>query len=101
MDLGAALQGGLGMAAPAISTPPCVDVRACTVAPKYAGTGKANPSGRSCGRLMLEHWASAEAAAVERAVRQCVVALAGVCTTLAAPFRWLRPATPSWSAWTF
>ena len=43
-------------------------------APKYAGTGKANPFGAILtAALMLEHLGhAAEAAAVERAVADCV-----------------------------
>ena len=80
-DLGAALQGGLGMAASGNLHPGRVSMFEPVhgSAPKYAGTGKANPFGAIlAAALMLEHLGKpAEAAAVERAVRQCVVARLG------------------------
>jgi len=71
-DLGAALQGGLGLAASANLHPGQVSMFEPVhgSAPKYAGTGKANPMGAvlSAG-LMLEHLGHGEAAqAVEGAV---------------------------------
>ena len=75
-DLGAALQGGLGMAASANLHPGRVSMFEPVhgSAPKYAGTGKANPFGALLTvALMLEHLGRpAEAAAVERAVAECV-----------------------------
>lgn len=77
-DLGAALQGGLGMAASGNLHPGKVSMFEPVhgSAPKYAGTGKANPFGAILTvALMLEHLGrAAEAAAVERAVRSCVQA---------------------------
>jgi len=75
-DLGAALQGGLGMAASGNIHPGRVSMFEPVhgSAPKYAGTGKANPFGAilTVG-LMLEHLGrAAEANAVEAAVRACV-----------------------------
>jgi 3-isopropylmalate dehydrogenase len=71
-DLGAALQGGLGVAASANLHPGRVSMFEPVhgSAPKYAGTGKANPMGAvlSAG-LMLAELGHAEAAAeIERAV---------------------------------
>ena len=75
-DLGAALQGGLGMAASGNLHPGRVSMFEPVhgSAPKYAGTGKANPFGAIlAAALMLDHLGRAgEAAAVERAVGQCV-----------------------------
>ncbi len=75
-DLGAALQGGLGMAASGNIHPGRVSMFEPVhgSAPKYAGTGKANPFGAILtAALMLEHLGRAEeAAGVERAVRACV-----------------------------
>ncbi|MEP6994162.1 MAG: 3-isopropylmalate dehydrogenase [Acidobacteriota bacterium] len=75
-DLGAALQGGLGMAASGNIHPGRVSMFEPVhgSAPKYAGTGKANPFGAILtGALMLDHLGhAAEAAAVEAAVAACV-----------------------------
>jgi 3-isopropylmalate dehydrogenase len=80
-DLGAALQGGLGMAASGNLHPGRVSMFEPVhgSAPKYAGTGKANPFGAILtAALMLEHLGrAAEAAAVERAVKECVRAKRG------------------------
>ncbi|HEY7114174.1 MAG TPA: 3-isopropylmalate dehydrogenase [Thermoanaerobaculia bacterium] len=75
-DLGAALQGGLGMAASGNIHPGRLSMFEPVhgSAPKYAGTGKANPFGAilTIG-LLLEHLGRpAEAAAIERAVQGCV-----------------------------
>jgi len=77
-DLGAALQGGLGMAASGNIHPGRLSMFEPVhgSAPKYAGTGKANPFGAilTIG-LLLEHVGRpAEAAAIERAVQSCVEA---------------------------
>ncbi len=81
-DLGAALQGGLGMAASGNLHPGRVSMFEPVhgSAPKYAGTGKANPFGAILTTaLMLGHLGLAdEAAAVERAVQECV--RGGQCT---------------------
>lgn len=75
-DLGAALQGGLGMAASGNIHPGRVSMFEPVhgSAPKYAGTGKANPFGAILtGALLLDHLGhSGEAAAVEDAVAACV-----------------------------
>jgi 3-isopropylmalate dehydrogenase len=75
-DVGAALQGGLGMAASGNIHPGRVSMFEPVhgSAPKYAATGKANPFGAILTvALMLEHLGRAEeAAAVEAAVRVCV-----------------------------
>ena len=75
-DLGAALQGGLGMAASGNIHPGRVSMFEPVhgSAPKYAGTGKANPFGAILtAGLLLDHLGhSAEAAAVEEAVAVCV-----------------------------
>ena len=75
-DLGAALQGGLGMAASGNIHPGRVSMFEPVhgSAPKYAGTGKANPFGAILtAGLLLEHLGhGAEAAAVEAAVAACV-----------------------------
>ena len=75
-DLGAALQGGLGMAASGNIHPGRVSMFEPVhgSAPKYAGTGKANPFGAILtGALLLEHLDHArEAAAIETAVAECV-----------------------------
>jgi 3-isopropylmalate dehydrogenase len=75
-DLGAALQGGLGMAASGNLHPGRVSMFEPVhgSAPKYAGTGKANPFGAILtAALMLEHLGyEAEAQAVEGAVAECV-----------------------------
>ncbi|MEM9553917.1 MAG: 3-isopropylmalate dehydrogenase [Acidobacteriota bacterium] len=71
-DLGAALQGGLGVAGSANVSPGQVSMFEPVhgSAPKYAGTGKANPVGAVLSTaLMLEHLGHTEAAAaVEAAV---------------------------------
>jgi 3-isopropylmalate dehydrogenase len=75
-DLGAALQGGLGMAASANLHPGRLSMFEPVhgSAPKYAGTGKANPFGAILTMaLLLEHLGRAgEAAAIERAVQGCL-----------------------------
>jgi len=75
-DLGAALQGGLGMAASANLHPGRVSMFEPVhgSAPKHAGTGRANPFGALLtAGLMLEHLGRPEeAAAVERAVQACI-----------------------------
>jgi 3-isopropylmalate dehydrogenase len=75
-DLGAALQGGLGMAASGNLHPGRVSMFEPVhgSAPKYAGTGKANPFGAILtAALLLDHVGrTAEAAAVEAAVAACV-----------------------------
>ena len=75
-DLGAALQGGLGVAASANVHPGRVSMFEPVhgSAPKYAGTGRANPVGAvlSCG-LMLEQLGHQQAAAaLEAAVVDCL-----------------------------
>ena len=75
-DLGAALQGGLGMAASGNLHPGRVSMFEPVhgSAPKYAGTGKANPFGAILtAGLLLDHLGHrVEAAAVEAAVAACV-----------------------------
>jgi 3-isopropylmalate dehydrogenase len=75
-DVGAALQGGLGMAASGNIHPGRVSMFEPVhgSAPKYAGTGRANPfGGILTAGLMLEHLGHvAEAKAVEGAVAGCV-----------------------------
>jgi 3-isopropylmalate dehydrogenase len=75
-DLGAVLQGGLGMAASGNLHPGRVSMFEPVhgSAPKYAGTGKANPFGAILtAGLLLDHLGhAAEAAAVEAAVAACV-----------------------------
>ena len=75
-DLGAALQGGLGMAASGNIHPGKTSMFEPVhgSAPKYAGTGKANPFGAILtAGLMLGHLGkTAEAEAVESAVQACV-----------------------------
>jgi 3-isopropylmalate dehydrogenase len=75
-DLGAALQGGLGMAASANLNPGGVSMFEPVhgSAPKYAGTDRANPMGAMLtAALMLEHLGQAEAARrIEAAVTTCV-----------------------------
>ena len=75
-DLGASLQGGLGMAASGNIHPGRVSMFEPVhgSAPKYAGTGKANPFGAILtAALLLEHLGHApEARAVEAAVGACV-----------------------------
>jgi len=93
-DLGAALQGGLGMAASGNIHPGRVSMFEPVhgSAPKYAGTGKANPFGAILtAALMLEHLGLADAArAIEAAVvaclesRECTADVGGTLTTPAA-----------------
>jgi 3-isopropylmalate dehydrogenase len=75
-DLGAALQGGLGMAASGNIHPGRISMFEPVhgSAPKYAGTGKANPFGAILtAALLLDHLGeTAAAAAIEAAVRACV-----------------------------
>jgi len=75
-DLGAALQGGLGMAASGNIHPGRVSMFEPVhgSAPKYAGTGRANPFGAILtAGLLLDHLGrGAEAVAVEAAVAACV-----------------------------
>lgn len=75
-DLGAALQGGLGMAASGNLHPGRVSMFEPVhgSAPKYAGTGRANPFGAILTMaLLLEHVGrGAEAASIEAAVEACV-----------------------------
>ena len=77
-DLGAALQGGLGMAASGNIHPGRISMFEPVhgSAPKHAGTGRANPFGAILtAALLLEHLGRpGEAAAIERAVRECVEA---------------------------
>ncbi len=75
-DLAAALQGGLGMAGSGNIHPGRVSMFEPVhgSAPKYAGTGRANPFGAIlAAALMLDHLGKREeCAAVERAVEACV-----------------------------
>jgi len=75
-DLAAALQGGLGMAASGNIHPGKVSMFEPVhgSAPKYAGTGRANPFGAILTvAVMLDHLGRRqEAAAVEKAVQSCV-----------------------------
>jgi len=75
-DLGAALQGGLGIAASANRHPGRVSMYEPVhgSAPKYAGSGRANPMGAILSSaLMLEDLGHDEAAAeVERAVAEAI-----------------------------
>jgi len=75
-DLGAALQGGLGMAASGNIHPGRVSMFEPVhgSAPKYAGTGRANPFGAILtAALLLAHLGQAQAsAAIEKAVEECV-----------------------------
>ncbi|HEY6065236.1 MAG TPA: isocitrate/isopropylmalate family dehydrogenase, partial [Thermoanaerobaculia bacterium] len=75
-DLGAQLQGGLGMAASGNLHPGRVSMFEPVhgSAPKYAGTGRANPFGAILtAGLMLEHLGHrTEAEAVERAVARSI-----------------------------
>ena len=82
-DLGASLQGGLGMAASGNLHPGKISMFEPVhgSAPKYAGTGKANPFGAILTvAMMLEHLGASNAApgaveaarAVEAAVKACV-----------------------------
>ena len=77
-DLGAALQGGLGMAASGNIHPGRTSMFEPVhgSAPKYAGQDVANPMGAVLtAALMLEHLGAEEAAGrVESAVRNCLVA---------------------------
>ena len=77
-DLGAALQGGLGLAASGNIHPGRVSLFEPVhgSAPPLAGQQKANPAGAILSAaLMLEYLGHTEAAAaVERAVRECVAA---------------------------
>lgn len=76
-DLGAAIQGGLGLAAGANINPRGVSMFEPIggSAPKYAGTGKANPLAAICAvGLMLEHLGLGEAA---RRVEEAVVGAIG------------------------
>src|SRR5947207_8430783 len=79
-DLGAALQGGLGMAASGNLHPGKVSMFEPVhgSAPKYAGTGRANPFGAILtAALLLEQLGRrAEADAIEAAVAACVRDLA-------------------------
>ncbi len=77
-DLGAQLQGGLGMAASANVNPEGVSMFEPVhgSAPKYAGRGTANPMGAilTC-QLMLEHLDLTDAGLlIERAVSRCLAA---------------------------
>ena len=76
-DLGAALQGGLGLAASANLHPGRTSMFEPVhgSAPKYAGTGRANPLGAVLTAvLMLEELGHAEAAAgIEDAVRELIL----------------------------
>ena len=90
-DLGAALQGGLGMAASGNIHPGRTSMFEPVhgSAPKHAGTGRANPFGAILtAGLMLEHLGHGEEAeAIERAVavcvgeRRCTVDVGGTLTT--------------------
>lgn len=75
-DLGASLQGGLGMAASGNLHPGRVSMFEPVhgSAPKYAGTGRANPFGAILtAGLLLEHLGHVvEGAAVEAAVADCI-----------------------------
>jgi len=77
-DLGAALQGGLGMAASGNIHPGRISMFEPVhgSAPKYAGTGKANPFGAILtAALMLDHLGRGEEArSVELAVQACLEA---------------------------
>ena len=77
-DLGAALQGGLGMAASGNIHPGQTSMFEPVhgSAPKYAGKDTANPMGAVLtAALMLEHLGAREAAGrIESAVRSCVTA---------------------------
>lgn len=75
-DLGAQLQGGLGLAASGNINPNtvCMFEPVHGSAPRYAGKNVANPMGAILSvQMMLEHlgWTS-EAAAIEAAVRECI-----------------------------
>jgi 3-isopropylmalate dehydrogenase len=77
-DLGAALHGGLGLAASGNIHPGRVSLFEPVhgSAPPLAGQKKANPAGAILSAaLMLEYFGHTEAAAaVERAVRECIAA---------------------------
>jgi 3-isopropylmalate dehydrogenase len=77
-DLGAALQGGLGLAASGNIHPGSVSLFEPVhgSAPPLAGKSEANPAGAILSAaLMLEYLGHAEAAqAIERAVRECIAA---------------------------
>lgn len=75
-DLGAQLQGGLGMAASGNINPDgvCMFEPVHGSAPRYAGKDLANPMGAILSaQMLLEHvgW-KAESEAIESAVRQCI-----------------------------
>jgi 3-isopropylmalate dehydrogenase len=78
-DLGAALQGGLGVAASANLHPGRVSMFEPVhgSAPKYAGTGKANPIGAvlTLGLMLAELGFGEAAAAVETAVKNALAGL--------------------------
>ncbi len=81
-DLGAQLQGGLGLAASGNINPNsvCMFEPVHGSAPRFAGKNLANPMGAILSvQMMLAHlgWAT-EAAAIESAVRECI--RAGECT---------------------
>jgi 3-isopropylmalate dehydrogenase len=81
-DLGAQLQGGLGIAASGNIRPegPCMFEPVHGSAPRYAGRNVANPMGAiMSAQMMVGHlgW-EAEASAIETAVQECV--RAGECT---------------------
>ena len=75
-DLGAALQGGLGLAASANVNPGQVSMFEPVhgSAPDLAGTGKANPlAAIASAALMLDHLGHGEAAAaVDRGIEKCL-----------------------------
>ena len=82
-DLGAALQGGLGMAASGNIHPGRISMFEPVhgSAPKYAGTGKANPFGAILTiALMLEHLGRTAEAAADRGGRPGVRRRGGGCT---------------------
>ncbi len=75
-DLGAEIQGGLGLAASGNINPKsvCMFEPVHGSAPRFAGKNIANPMGAILSvQMMLEHlgWAS-EASAIESAVRECI-----------------------------
>ena len=75
-DVGAQIQGGLGLAASGNINPNsvCMFEPVHGSAPRYAGKNVANPMGAILSvQMMLDHlgWAS-EAAAIEAAVRECI-----------------------------
>jgi 3-isopropylmalate dehydrogenase len=78
-DLGAALQGGLGVAASANLHPGRVSMFEPVhgSAPKYAGTGKANPIGAvlTLGLMLAELGFGEAAAAIETAVKNALAGL--------------------------